>query len=988
MRDQWISHDSDNSPSKGAGDGSCQFRADVPKKADLSRLKPVSGTEFRIDGCEKLDPLLALVAQETGISPKQTAQIAEALRPHHEELRRLTDKIVVGSASKEDWRDLGCALEFASKLPSIGRSDFLSSFFQLANLARSDQDVGLVLESAAICADYGQSQSGLLSKVVSRVLCLAQLEGEDELVSTSQALTIRLAHRAIDRAWSQQTLARVLATIPKDPTLEATRARLSLFDERFDGYNKFQVRNDFLWIASWERALSEQPDPAFSQAKDAILRSALRARLVGALVGLTEKLGRVPDGVHELIAQAGGEGIPSEQSILGLLHRGAPEGEVAAIARLRSFGIPLPLAGGEDKASLLYLYRETHAKLLQLQQPTSILDEVIKGLVAFHQRVASSRPESAPSAHIIPKLLRAICNEDEGQFEALVLSRVGREKLLVCLHGRGVLPGDAISQESDFYRLLTHLHAQHDVDQIIRTRDAEESLLRRKRFAQTFKIDNPPFSLGKTPKAEQVAFMQMTERVFARQVDSYLGAWANTYAFRHTPLTRRCQFDEFAAGVGEKLWVWPSNDIGRFPGRGRVLEGLDLTRVFAPPRGASDSDPLSYWKTQIFPHFGLVEGSRRRGNQHAMDNLKEMRVIALRGCFAFEHPSNPFFRIDDEPMSYFDFNHHFDPTGANRGFLVPSRAVETLLFHRLVYHRPGVDEFPFKVESADDDFPFSIQRIRDCAKEIGCRIGVVNLSSGSLYGGGLCNGLDPGSVPYFAWQHQHHQYKDGFGHPHKWNVQGVAPLLDRMNEVSRRIYEVATAYQNARDLYKIAFGIDAKGWSHRREFTGMGPPPSPKDEAIRRSFELDQGKASPAGRLQAEDAEQSFDDLIQQQDTAERDRERGRYMLDLFCDFVDECAEIRAPKDQLGVLVISNMAEWATAPETPVLLNARLGYAFRRSGRPVEIIDGKGFTNRRLLAEIWDNEIEPFLGKSENYWKAPRIVAEQNYVDQIKAMSK
>jgi hypothetical protein len=275
---------------------------------------------------------------------------------------------------------------------------------------------------------------------------------------------------------------------------------------------------------------------------------------------------------------------------------------------------------------------------------------------------------------------------------------------------------------------------------------------------------------------------------------------------------------------------------------------------------------------------------------------------------------------------------------------------------------------------------------------------VVNLSSGSVYGGGLCNGLDPRSKPYFEWQRVHNHYLDGFGHPHKWNVRSDTKLLRRMEDVSRRIYEVATAYQNVRDVFKIALGFDARGWTNRRDGVPNATNLWGDDSSQPRRFELDTppphgsesagaptvGNVTDSAPWEAADNEVDISgDGSRESAYIEHDSARQRYVLDLFADFIDESIERGLPRNTFGSLVISNMDEWSTVSETPVMFHGRLGYVFRRGKLPLELMRG-GKVDRELIAAVWEDEVVPFLGKPGNFWKAPRIVADDNYAKFLK----
>jgi hypothetical protein len=899
--------------------------------------------------------------------------------------------------------DLGFFLSRVATWSDERRAASVRSLRLLLEQPLDPHGVARVVDAVAQTADGEGLRLFLFDHFTAMVMSVAPADSSAGALGMAAQLRTGILHRAITRGWNERSLRQVLKLLAPPRSADGDVFRVRVFKEPLERMNRAQLRQDFTIIRQWEQ-LCTVGDEGVARGMRAVLDSNFRVRWTEALSRFEQFGATLPAPVWALIERACLEGGAAEAGVAGFLLSYANEQSderVAMATKLVSLGVPTHVAVGSGNDSLASVYTRLSSAIREVQGAQTHLDAIVEGLTVMQRRSAQLASENGGSrlgenriAHWLGDILRP----DLGRLEALCLDPVGRQKLLTCLHARGVDPIDSVHDEQGLHRLLTEIHAQYELDRIVFSADSVARSGRSRRFAEMFKIDNPPFSILTSPESKIAEFARMTERVLRRQVDSYLGFWALTYMFRHTPISGRCQFDEFAAGVGGRLWVIPSSHVGRFPGRGRVLEGLELGRVFAGYGAGGKSERGSYWENQVFADYGPLPEVRAEGNQHALRNLQASHIFPFRGGFGFSCPGNPFFSIDGEPMSYIDFNHHFDPTGAHRGFLIPTRAVNELLFGTLIPYNPMIEDFPFKSDARLDP-QFSLRRARNFANEY-CRIGVVNLSSGSIYGGGLCNGLDPRSRPYFDWQKVRNFYLDGFGHPHKWNVRSDTQLLRQMEQVSRRIYEVATAYQNVRDVFKIALGFDARGWTNRRDGAPNALNRWVDDTNQPRRFELD-GAASDLsesagdpsatqahrGPWEAKDMEVHFSgDGPRDPTFDDHDSMRGRYLLDLFADFIDESTEKGLPKDNFGSLVISNMDEWSTAPETPIVFHGRLGYVFRRGKPPLDLMRG-GKVDRELIAAVWEDEVSPFLSRPENYWKAPRLVADDNYAKHVKAMA-
>ena len=139
-----------------------------------------------------------------------------------------------------------------------------------------------------------------------------------------------------------------------------------------------------------------------------------------------------------------------------------------------------------------------------------------------------------------------------------------------------------------FHDILKFIHANQLIRDIVLETDPERAEEGMDVFDQLYEGDNPPFSILQNANpvniSAQVQFRKETFSVLRRQVDPYLGASANMYLFRRAhdidnPNQKICLYDGFAHRIGGKLQEVPISNFHLYPGNGRILSGMDLSKV-------------------------------------------------------------------------------------------------------------------------------------------------------------------------------------------------------------------------------------------------------------------------------------------------------------------------------------------------------------------------------------------------------------------------
>lgn len=567
----------------------------------------------------------------------------------------------------------------------------------------------------------------------------------------------------------------------------------------------------------------------------------------------------------------------------------------------------------EKNLKLAEIFREAYG---DSRSPVELYQAIEKFLIR-----AESRASTRPVCFI------EIINRVSGALAPSLSRPETLSKLMLCLRGDGLSAEHSIRTMAELSEAITELASKTDISDMLRVR-GESFQDDSRNFARRYKIDNPPFSLETTPHEVQVRFRNQITNVFSRSEDAHFGFGANTYVFRHTPIGRRCLFDEFAIGVNGDLYVIPSADPRRFPGRGRILENIDIDRVF------NDAISPETWREVVFPAYGKLEGGIRPGNVHAIDNFMRARITMLRAEDGFGVPSNRFFDICGEPMTLLTSNHHFDASSVQEFVLAPSRSYDSFFDRLRIPYNPFTDAFPDASGGDIADQPPTIRAIDQRAKEMGLDIGVIQITSGSVFGGGFCNGR------LSDWEKNYRgdaKYYDAFNHLHKWHIRGDKKTLLELHEFHDRVFEVARGLIDVRDIFKFAQGLDARG------------------EVLRHP-----GYRHPH--------EKDFDHT---------EVRYGGRMLHLFCEFSEECRQAGI-SSEAPVLVLAPMAVSAPQPESPFVLDGTIGFAFHDWGRPFEIEIEDGVPGPNLVA-WWNEFVDPYLAQSKNHWIAPRLVARETY---------
>jgi hypothetical protein len=272
----------------------------------------------------------------------------------------------------------------------------------------------------------------------------------------------------------------------------------------------------------------------------------------------------------------------------------------------------------------------------------------------------------------------------------------------------------------------------------------------------------------------------------------------------------------FAADSAEELFIANASTNETYPGKGLHIAGVNPEKVFAPdPEWEAREKDSPFW--QWTEGEGLFAGEYFHGFK--MEDFADAEFMLLRGVMAVMNPGNARFELDGVNYSYVVFNRHFYP-GTEAACLVPTEILQEKISEGLT---PANEYRGFDEKKKDlSDVQLDYRSLKEACDEKGMNI--LNLTYGSVIGGGLCNAYLPESEPHYGWEKTDGgsgAWKDSWGHTHKsWKARtyGMTPRtrdLDRdlqfARDIHENVYEVTRGLQAELDAFRFALSFYKMG---------------------------------------------------------------------------------------------------------------------------------------------------------------------------------
>jgi hypothetical protein len=271
----------------------------------------------------------------------------------------------------------------------------------------------------------------------------------------------------------------------------------------------------------------------------------------------------------------------------------------------------------------------------------------------------------------------------------------------------------------------------------------------------------------------------------------------------------------FGRDVARSVYVINSSDNNEFPGKGILLSGIIPEKAFAPDPHWEDAGKDS-------PFWQWTEGNGLFANEYFHDfdfeDLRRTDFLMMRGMMAVMCPGNPRFKLDGVDYSYVVYNRHFYSEGVEVALLVPTVVLQEKIRNTLI----DIEDFQGFSSEQDDAMEVGLGYIDllDACEAKG--LNLLNLTYGSVIGGGLCNAYLPESAPHYTWEREHDAsaWTDRWGHIHKSFILGrygssmnnsLDEQLGFARELQKNVYDVSSALIDQSDAMRFALSFYKMG---------------------------------------------------------------------------------------------------------------------------------------------------------------------------------
>ena len=253
-------------------------------------------------------------------------------------------------------------------------------------------------------------------------------------------------------------------------------------------------------------------------------------------------------------------------------------------------------------------------------------------------------------------------------------------------------------------------------------------------------------------------------------------------------------FREFAMDVFDDVRFVRCDDIDAPPGRGTVMSGARLDKLFFPLEGENDlvrgyeNDPELWFASQLRA-------------------LESATVVALRGWIGVTAATPDFVMMRDHYYYIIDNDHFSGSYGFAYG--IPSSVVSAKL-RNAMYNLDQGPRHAMDIGALEVTIPDLIAATREAGK-----LPLMFGHMSPLFGG-MCNALPVGSRPVFNWESNHQSvvWRDVYNHVHwswlVWSFKEDRKAVERavrpLSRADHEIREFAVSGQKLFEAFKHRYG--------------------------------------------------------------------------------------------------------------------------------------------------------------------------------------
>jgi hypothetical protein len=432
------------------------------------------------------------------------------------------------------------------------------------------------------------------------------------------------------------------------------------------------------------------------------------------------------------------------------------------------------------------------------EEPQGLLIHFLSGMTQFAEKLRlaaqttnASEKNSQDNTEVLRKTLNDITDQGFGLTDNPAM--VHKLKLM--------LAQGNLESLQEFYTALRELKMHALTDIMRNATDEARKTWASDLMGREFNMGGPPYVKG-TEEAKR--HFNETMQVVDRALRDSKGFGGMALDTRGVPRSE-C-FDpvppmlvRFSLDSAKGTYIVNSSDNSHFPGKGFYIAGVDPNKVFA-------TDPRWREREKASPHWRWLEDGGLFGSSYFyrfdMDHFAKMGFLQLRGVQVVVPPADRRYVLDGAPYSYLVYNRHFAPY-PQTALGVPTVVIHELLGNSLIDASDFRGFEPSRTDLSKVDFSYQAL-LAACERR---KLNLLDLTYGSVIGGGLCNAYLPKSLPHYEWERSagaSSGWTDSWGHIHKsfqlGHLSAMSRSLDEQLGYARNLhYDVMDVFRPLQD---------------------------------------------------------------------------------------------------------------------------------------------------------------------------------------------
>jgi hypothetical protein len=434
-----------------------------------------------------------------------------------------------------------------------------------------------------------------------------------------------------------------------------------------------------------------------------------------------------------------------------------------------------------------------------------LLNHFVSGVTRFMVKVqGKASGESADQRRSSnADTLRGVLKEVTGKGFGLTDNEAMVHKLKL------ILSHDSVKSLSDFHHVLRELKLHALTDIMRNSSDDERRKWASGLMGKTFNMGGAPYD---HKSAEERQHFSDTMEVVDRAFVTNKGFGGMALDCRGLPRCTKLDsvppmIARYGLDSANRTFIVNCSSNERFPGKGFLLEGLQAEKLFVvDPRWLENGKRSPHWKWVTGK--GLFAGPYFYNFD--MEEFAACSFLMVRGVRVVVPPPIDRFMIHSVHYAYLVYNRHFAPF-PEVALGVPVVVLQELLGSSMIQAADYRGFDPKRTDLSKVDL--SPKALRQACKRRG--LNLLDLTYGSVIGGGLCNAPAPQSKPDYYWEPTPDRssiYQDSWGHTHKsWlggrHFPGMGETLHQRLSFARNLQaSIFNCFRGCQD-YAAAFGF-------------------------------------------------------------------------------------------------------------------------------------------------------------------------------------